>query len=87
MRETSCAVPETDDLNLLTLAIQLVDDAIGTANNLAKIRAQKFRHSAADFREVYQTFGAGDQFESKPGCGIWFVLGDIANTVRKVSLG
>jgi hypothetical protein len=58
--KTSRAVPETDDLNLLILMTQLVENAVGAANDFAKIRPVKFRNPAADFWEVRQPFGAGD---------------------------
>ena len=68
------------------VAAQPVDDAIGAAYHFAQIRLTEFRHHAANFREVCQTLGAGDQFKTETGGGIGIMLGDVADNFRQVRL-
>ena len=84
MRESPCAMPEPDNLNLFPVRPQPVDNTIGAANDFAQVLLAEFGHAAADFREVCQTPGAGDQFVAKAGGGIGIVAGNVADDVRQI---
>jgi hypothetical protein len=84
--KSPCTMPEADNLNLFLVTPQPIDNAIGTADNFAQIRLPEFRHLAADFRKIRQTFGAGDQFKTEPGCGIGIMLGNVADDLRQICL-
>ena len=84
MRESPRAMPEPDNLDLFLVRPQPVNDAIGAANDFAQVLLTEFRHAAADFREVCQTLGAGDQFVAKTAGGIGIVAGNVADDVRQI---
>src|ERR1039457_3723629 len=84
MRESTSAVPETDNLNPFVVTFQPVDDSIRAANDFPQVVLAEFRHHAAEFMELRQTFGAGDQFITAPGGGVRIVLGNVADNVRQI---
>jgi hypothetical protein len=79
-------MPEADNLDLLVVTPPPINDAIGAADDFTQIRLTEFRHHAADFREVCQTLGAGDQFITEPDGSIGIMLGNVADDVRQIGL-